>query len=182
MTDEQVTELLAAPPLIDYRTMFKRSDLDSQIKGLELFEKKFSQFDILQSDEYAEILSQLYEFWPEEEQKADDSAPAGEDAIPDVYALADAKEVKQYAAAAGIKIKVGWTTEDIREALRAHDEQAGDQAPSAEAEQEQGDDFDPNADPEFSEDDANEPEETTPTVTAASLRTQAGGLRNRFSK
>jgi hypothetical protein len=177
LDDAQVEELLSAQPLIDYRSMFKRSDFEFQLEGLRMFEEEFN-FGILNSDEFQDIIAELEEFWPKEEAEGED-APA-EEAEGDHFDLMSKAELKQYAVAqkAQILIKPTMSDVEIRDLLRAWEksvEEAGD-----ESEAEVTDDFDPAA--EDSESEVEPEAEVEPTVTASTLRGQAGSLRNRFAR
>ena len=188
MSDEQLTELMKAPPLLDYRKMFKRSDLDLQLEGLVLFEEANPKFNILNDPEFAEIVAELQELWPEEtkdeEGNASSQSTSNDEYTGDQFDLMNKAELKEFALenGTGIIMKATWTEDIMKGALRQwvadQEEELGNavkEDKAATPAEDEDDNFDPN------ENDEQDPgEEEKPKVTAGGLRNQASNLRNKF--
>ncbi len=125
-------------PLINYRKIFARRDLDIQLKGLEMFEETHTKFNIMDTEEFKNVYNYLDAKFPQTEEsnqaaaEATSSEPAKQSE--DELDLMDMKELKAYIKENGIGITVlpRYTDQDVREMIR--EIQGSDAEPAAEEE------------------------------------------------
>jgi hypothetical protein len=126
------------PPLINYRTIFSRKDLDIQLKGLEMFDAEH-KFNILETDEFKDVYNYLDNLFPvvEDDNNQTSESPSGtaNSASEDEFDLMDLAELKDYIKEnnLGITILPRYTDTDLRELIR-ETEATMDNAPTAEEE------------------------------------------------
>lgn len=110
-------------PLVKYRTVFTRKDLELQLKGLQLFEEEFG-FEILSTDEFKDVWNYLDKQFPEVEDNNSNGGENQSNAAPssssDEFDLMDKAELKSYIQEndLGIKVLPSMTEQQIREMIR----------------------------------------------------------------
>lgn len=108
-------------PLINYRTIFKHSDLQIQLEGLQLFDEEHG-YGILEEDEFKEVYAYLDKKFPQpdEEEESNDNHQYSSSKNQDVFDLMDMKELKDYIKTHKLSIVVlqRYTEEDLREMIR----------------------------------------------------------------
>ena len=71
LSDEQLEAFMLVNSLEkDYTNCFRRRDLDLQINGLLIFDDKY-RYGICETEEFAELVQALQEYWPEEQTEED---------------------------------------------------------------------------------------------------------------
>lgn len=73
LSDAQLEAFMAFPALTTlYKNSFKRKDFEWQLKGLEQFDKKY-QLGIFSTEEFAEIVLEIDEYYPADDQSGSDN-------------------------------------------------------------------------------------------------------------
>jgi hypothetical protein len=114
------------PSLSSYRTTFKRSDLELQLKGLELFDAEH-KFNILNSDEFKQVWNYLDNKFPvtEEDTQNDNSQSSSQNqsssSSEDEFDLMEIPELKQYIKnnKLGLAVLPSFSAVQIREMIRS---------------------------------------------------------------
>lgn len=164
------------PPLSNYRTSFRRSDLELQLKGLTLFEEKH-KFNILDTQEFKDVWNYLDNLFPVEESNENIAQEQTQNSnSEDELDLMEIPELKQYIKSKklGITILPSFDAETLRQMIRAVESGEDDSLESSneESEVEESNHFD----------ESNESEESNINTPSESYKDRIAKLRNQVTK
>jgi hypothetical protein len=93
VSDDRLMTFLGAPPLAKmYREVFKRSDFDIQLTGLQLLDKQYNM-GIVETEEFQRIAEEIAQFFPVEESAKTETATPVQQTSPTVENKPDVKPV-----------------------------------------------------------------------------------------
>lgn len=154
-----------APALTSYREIFSRRDLESQLKGLQIFDEEHG-FGILDTEEFKDVWNALDKFFPPVEENQSNeggSTNNSKQSSEDEFDLMEMAELKQFIKAnkLGIVVVPSMTVEQVREVIRltltAADEVQEMNTEEVETQEDQ------NPEPTTEQEEAETTEETTST-------------------